>query len=54
MFASIYTTAMGMFASFLTVLAIPNGDPVITTFTGLAGVIAIFAGCAGIHWRGKE
>ena len=53
MFVSIFTTAMGLAISYLTVLAIPYGDPVINTVTGLIGVAGIFGGCAGMYWHGR-
>ena len=53
MFLSIVTTAMGLFISICTVLAIPYGDPVVNTTTGLVGVAGILGGCAGMYWHGK-
>ena len=53
MFISIFTTAMGLAISFLTVLVIPYGDPVINTITGLIGVAGILGGCIGMHWHRK-
>ena len=53
MFISIFTTAMGLAISYLTVLVIPYGDPVINTITGLIGVAEIFGGCAGMYWHGR-
>ena len=54
MFVSIFTTGVGLIVSLLTVLAIPNSEPHITTFTGLAGIAAMFLGCAGMYWHEKE
>ena len=54
MFVSIFTTAMGLFSSFITILAIPYSEPHITTFTGLAGIAGILAGCIGMYWHGRE
>lgn len=54
MFVSIFITAMGLFSSFITILAIPYSEPHITTFTGLAGVAGILAGCIGLYFHDKE
>ena len=54
MFLSIVTKAAGLFISICTVLAIPHGDPVINTATGLVGVAGILGGCAGMYWHGSE
>ena len=54
MFISIFTTAMGLAISYLTVLVIPYGDPVINTITGLIGVAGIFGGCVGMYWHGRK
>ncbi len=53
MFVSIFTTAMGLIISLLTVLVLPYGDPVINTITGLIGVAGILGGCIGMHWHRK-
>ena len=54
MFLSIVTTAMGLFISICTVLAIPYGDPVVNTTIGLVGVAGILGGCAGMYWHGRK
>lgn len=54
MFVSIFTTAMGLVISLLTVLVIPHGDPVINGITGLIGICGILGGCIGIYFHDKN